>query len=330
MLTAIFLIGIAGALSAQKIAIIDAGSSGSRLYVYELDVANKMLYERYSKEGGALSGLVANDTVVRTFITKITDGAPVESGKKMQLYILATAGMRNVKKSDADTLYGLISTEARKLANYELKGAMTISGRYEGLYAWIAANFKNGKISIDTGTFGPDLILKCTPDSTCGILEIGGASMQIAFRAYGVGDDYIKHKGLGYIYSKSYLGGGVNDLYAKYAGNTIPYNFYADLNANLSDVKKLFPSALKFIGLGGAIGRYFENKKKHELNERAEDTSKCHPYMNAEYIKYVTDSLGLSNKFEENSKLSSWTEGAALDILLNKEPPEPYDYKKKN
>lgn len=329
VLTAIFLIGIAGALSAQKIAIIDAGSSGSRLYVYELDKENKKLSVLCDgcESGAALSEIAKDHSKIDGFLKVMTKR---KYGERVQLYVLATAGMREVNEADANALYREISRRVNGNDNYELKGAMTISGRYEGFCAWIAANYENGRLGFSTSTPEKPLTYTGTP---YGILEIGGASMQITFAMDTPCSDCISRNGFSNIYSVSYLGGGVNALYAKYDGNTTPYNFYADLNKNLSDVKKLFPSGLKIWGLGGSIGAYFESGKTLEnyskSNERAKDARNRHPHMNAEYIKYVTESLGLSGKLEKPGKRSSWTEGAALDILLHGakagERPEPFN-----
>lgn len=322
VLTAIFLIGIAGALSAQKIAIIDAGSSGSRLYVYELNMTNKHLSVLCDgrESGEALSEIVKDQNRIDDFLSRVANAYEDEDGDndKIQLYVLATAGMRGVDKNVANSFYQTIRTKAISLNKYELKDIMTISGRYEGFCAWIAANFKNGKIAIDASR---GLILKGADNPTYGILEIGGASMQIAFKADGNSADYISRDGLGSIYSKSYLGCGVNSVFEKYKNND-PYNFNVDLNT----VRELIPTNLLFWGLGGSIKAIFESRididKYSSTNVRNQDLDGRHPHMNAEYIKYVTSSLALplNDKLEEPENRSSWTEGAALDILFGKIP----------
>ena len=327
VLTAIFLIGIASMLSAQKIAIIDAGSSGSRLYVYELDMTNKQLSVLYDgcESGAALSEIIKDYSKIDDFLSRVANAYKDEDNDKIQLYVLATAGMRKVNEVEANALYSEISRRVSSNANYELKGAMTISGRYEGFCAWVAANFKNGKIAIGTSR---GLILKEADNPTYGILEIGGASMQIAFKADGNSADYISRDGLGSIYSKSYLGCGVNSVFEKYKNNDIPYNFNVDLNT----VSGLIPTNLLFWGLGGSIKAIFESgidiDEYSSTNVRNQDLDGCHPHMNAEYIKYVTSSLPLNDKLKEPENRSSWTEGAALDILLYGakagERPEPF------
>lgn len=329
VLTAIFLIGIAGMLSAQKIAIIDAGSSGSRLYVYELDMTNKHLSVLYDgrESGEALSEIVKDQNKIDDFLSRVANAYTDEDNDKIQLYVLATAGMRKVNEAEANALYSEISRRVSSNANYELKGAMTISGRYEGFCAWVAANFKNGKIAIGTSR---ELILKEADNPTYGILEIGGASMQIAFKADGNSADYISRNGLGSIYSKSYLGCGVNSVFDKYTGETESYNF-TTLNINLNATKTLIPPTTIFWGLGGSIGAYFKENKTlenyiqyHKFDNFIDHTH--HSYMNGLYIKYITECLGLnlSSTLKAPVNPSNWTEGAALDILLYG-TPEAYN-----
>ena len=326
MLTAIFLIGIAGMLSAQKIAIIDAGSSGSVLYVYEWNKIDKKLIVLHSgsgkkddTEGKILAKVDNTNEAAKAYLTKMTSEYQNTDSNPIPLYVLATAGMR--KPGDKNPIYDTI--ESCTISGYSDIKAMTISGCYEGLYAWIAANYENGKIGIDTS--GPKPVLKEQPP-TCGILEIGGASMQITYKAEGRGD-YIDHKKFDNIYSKSYLGCGVNSVFDKYISETEPYDF-TTLNMGL----KAIPSDTFFWGLGGSIGACFEEGKTldkyiqdHKSDNPTDHTH--HSYMNGIYIKYITGCLGLNldTTLLPPVKPSNWTEGAALDILINENEPEAYN-----
>ena len=142
--------------------------------------------------------------------------------------------------------------------------------------------------------------------------------------------DCISRKGFSNIYSKSYLGCGVNSVYDKYISETEPYDF-TTLNMGLNTVKQLIPENLAFWGLGGSIRAFFkEGKTLDKYSAFYKDsipTSTNHPYMNAEYIKYITTSLGLvlNSTFKDPKNPSNWTEGAALDILLYGETPEEYN-----
>lgn len=307
LLTALFLIGIAGMLSAQKIAIIDAGSSGSRLYVYNLD--GERLTSVYKDNGNVNAAPlheVGNDaSSVRTFLNTITRQYTPSDNSKIQLYVLATAGMRG-KNND---IYRTIQQVSSELTHYELKGAMTISGRYEGLYAWIAANYQEGGIIINNS--GNKLEFQYTSTPTHGILEIGGASMQIAYKANGTGEDYIQRDGLGCIYSKSYLNYGINKIFEEF-GHQRTYDFSTKL-LPLSSLS--LSSQIKFWGLGKAV-----DAAVNEPKTWSEADDKYHSYMSWCYITEVMNKLNLNGKLEFLPSPSSWTKGAALDILLDNTP----------
>jgi hypothetical protein len=129
----------------------------------------------------------------------------VDSGaSKVPIYLLATQGMRNLDTSDnavsKDVLrhaHKVMKEERRdgdyrgifKLGNHpdELgkpdRSARIITGRTEGVLAWVAVNHGfQKKESTDS------------PLSTIAIFEVGGASMQIAFDMTEAGDsdDHVK------------------------------------------------------------------------------------------------------------------------------------------
>ena len=342
-ITIILLISIPGMLLAQKIAIIDAGSSGSRLYVYE--IANKgkkidVLYPTVGQEtkskGRALSSVPNHSDSVKVFLTTMTSkynqGSTTEN---IPLYILATAGMRMESKGKADSIYARIYQIANKeiLNGFHLEKAMTISGRYEGFYAWIAANYKNGKLEVNNSS--SEKPMNCINNSY-GILEIGGASMQIAFAANKPDANYISRKGVGYIYSKSYLGGGVDQIFEKNRVKIAP-----DFNIELKDISHLPINASHFIGLGKPIEIVLDGAKSKDISikdypksltiKQEDDSMKnYHPWINAQYISYVVDFFKLDGKLNKPTIKSDWTEGAALDIIINKEEPEAFNYKERN
>lgn len=343
VLAAILLLSIASTLSAQKIAIIDAGSSGSRLYVYEInkDKNINVLYpsptdptEEANSKGRALSS-VANhaDSVKAYLITMTSKYKKVNMKETIPLYVLATAGMRLVPEDRANSMYYMMKSQANKLNGYTLEKAMTISGRYEGFYAWIAANYKNGKLGFSTSTTEKPLTYTGTP---FGILEIGGASMQIAFAVNQPCEGSISRKGFDNIYSKSYLGAGVDQVYKTNKDRDI---IKSNFNVVLDDVSHLYGSDLKFYGLGKPIKIVIEGAQKKGVAVKNyastltnnDSQNKYHPWMNARYIAYVVDFLKLGNRLILTNNESDWTEGAALDIIVNgKKDPEEYNYKTNN
>ena len=149
----VFLSGVSEVMFAQKVAIIDAGSSGSRLFVYEVgtksaDKVNLIFpanrEQKAKSKGRALSTIVNHSDSVRVFLENMTAGHPCDS---IDLYILATAGMRLKPKAQADAIYEKLMQQPA-VNGYHVRGAMTISGQYEGLYGWMAANYEHGKLGI--------------------------------------------------------------------------------------------------------------------------------------------------------------------------------------
>lgn len=325
-LIAILLLSVVGGLSAKKIAIIDAGSSGSRLYVYDIDDNTKVLTVLYpigevqkaASKGDTLSRVTNNDVAVEAFMTGMTSKYNSGVSEEIDLYILATAGMR----LESDNIYESI-LKKKTYGCFKLINAMTISGRYEGLYAWIAANYRNGKLKWDKGSW--------SFTDSYGILEIGGASMQIAFiAADGHQDKCIPHNTFTQIYSKSYLGGGADLVFEN--NSPIRKN---DFGVTLDNIEDILPANTEFIGLGTPItiaSREANGLSCTDLRAYAGIISKPdskenhHPKINAEYMAYVFESSKVDRKIKLAGNMSDWTEGAALDIVINNMPPEPFNY----
>lgn len=326
-MTVILLI-ISSVLSAQKIAIIDAGSSGSRLYVYELknkgsDKELAILYPKQGQEAGSkgrvLSSVANHEDSVKVYLTTMTGKYNEDNDTaKISLYILATAGMRLMPENEADSIYGKIHSEAKELKGFNLEEAMTISGRYEGFYAWMAANYKQKTLTCSGTSYG--------------ILEIGGASMQIAFATDGQCPDCISRNGSTNIYSRSYLGGGVDQIYNRNKGKDT-----LDFDIGLENVSYLYGKDIEFLGQGKPIEIVLEGiNNKNTIEDylkslqNNDSPQNFHPWINAQYITFVIRNLNLENKLKKSNEKSDWTEGAALDILVNKEMPEKFDYRTKN
>ena len=342
-LMTVLLFCFAGFLHAQKIAIIDAGSSGSRLFVYEVNTSGDQKInlvfpitpaQKKSAKGRALSSIANHPDSVRVFLENMTSKFQSDN---TGLYILATAGMRLKPEAQAEAIYEKMRNQGT-VNGYEVKGAMTISGQYEGLYGWLAANYDHGNIKVKETDSGHQLTCQ---DYPYGILEIGGASMQLAFITDTKGKDCIYRPGLNYIYSKSYLGGGVDQIFKNTKKKWYGYKF----DLYLEDVSDHFKKHTLFMGLGIPVNNVIkginEQDQRFSYNKRInfyikslrgiEDTMKnYHPYINSHYIKWVWDNLNLEDKLIQPINDSSWTLGAALDILINKEAPERYNHQLKN
>lgn len=319
VLMAIFLVSVLSAFAqTDTIAIIDAGSSGTRLLVYKFDKHSKEVDCIEAKgTGPALSTIIgADQDGVNNFLDAIINQSNINPATKKKLHVLATAGMR--KGTQPPSIYGLMLNFTNN--KYEVKSAMTISGRFEGLYAWIAANYEELKNS--------------TPHqhvNTKGIIEIGGASMQITFaeRNSVETDNHVDMGGLN-IYSRSYLNGGADSIFK-----------YNTPVANYSRTISELPTSINFgdtiYGLGrpiqgvvsGMRGNGTVDKYISALNDQ-DSFDNYHPKSNANYVKWLTEQLDI--RIDEIIPKSdvSWTKGAAYDISINDRDPEPFDYMSPN
>ena len=336
---ALFL-GISNVAYAEKVAIIDAGSSGSRLYVYELDQQQvKLIFpltqeQKKASRGRALSSIANHTDSVKVFLQQMTE---CYRGEDIPLYIMATAGMRLKPKAQADSIYTLLKQQPT-LNGYTVKEAMTIPGQYEGLYGWLAANYANGKIALDATATQPVLTYTSTPS---GIIEIGGASLQIAFQLTAPHAHSLSRPGLGDIYTISYLGAGVDQIY-KHTPQGRRYKFNYEFDETVS---KLYGKDTQFWGLSIPIAnvlngmdeqthkRTFKGKLRayiKSLKHFEDSPANYHPRMNSHYIKEVIYDLELDNRVDLAKEDSSWPLGAALDIAVYKISPEAFDHQHPN
>ena len=313
----------------QKVAIIDAGSSGSRLYLYEVKDNGKtisLIYPTTSEEakaakGPALSSLKNDDADVATFLNEMTS-KHIVSNAQIPLYVLATAGMRLQPEEQTKGVYAKMNAHKEIINGYKLARAMTISGRYEGLYAWISANYQAKTLSSST---------------PFGIMEIGGASMQVTFSTTSVqlpsqySKSIISHPNYGNIYSRSCFG-GVDVVYNSLEDKTqVPSNY----NVDVEDVSSIIGNT-RFLACGKPMEVYLKGLADNGGFEgytnylKQQESDPYHSYLNAFYIKWVLGKNGLSNYVSLPSVEISWTEGAAIDIVSNQHAPEQYDYSSKN
>lgn len=305
----------------QKIAIIDAGSSGSRLHVYEVnsDSTIQQIYpsndtEKKESKGRAISSIANHPDSVRAYFNQMTLCYKKNSSEVIPLYILATAGMRIQEKAETESIYAKLNNIGQ--ANgFKLNKAMTIAGRYEGLYAWIAANYENGTLK----------------SSSKGIVEIGGVSAQIAFVANTTDipdDNKVTRRDWGTLYSKSYLGGGTNWVY-DHMEDVEPFQF----NVPLEDVSAYYGDGLTFFGCSSGLEKALAGIEKEGSFEAYTATlprsDRYHNYMFAYYMKWMFENLHLTGKVTPAPDAADWPEGAAYDIIINREQPEGFDYDKK-
>lgn len=154
----------------QCIAVVDAGSTGSRLHIYAYDLDNSQtpirIKEMWNKKiSPGFATIDANSTTIDSYLSILLADSPV---KKIPLYFYATAGMRLLPQMKQNKYYDELNTWFRNHQEWQLKDAKTITGNEEGLYDWLSVNYHLGNLnSLTKGTIG--------------VMDMGGASVQIIF-----------------------------------------------------------------------------------------------------------------------------------------------------
>ncbi|XP_013414146.1 ectonucleoside triphosphate diphosphohydrolase 4 isoform X2 [Lingula anatina] len=190
--------------------VFDCGSSGSRVYVYvwpqhsgnprELLKINPMVDEDKKpvskKITPGLSTFGKTPSKASEYLRPLLEYAakhvPKDKHKETPLYILATAGMRMLPQSQQDAILEALRTDIPIFFNFQFAADQigVISGKEEGVYAWIAINYILGRF--EHGEDDDPLIAVDPPGAkassgphvrkrTVGMMDMGGGSMQIAY-----------------------------------------------------------------------------------------------------------------------------------------------------
>lgn len=154
----------------QCIAVIDAGSTGSRLHVYSFDIDGtnsptniNEIWTKKIKPG--IATIEPNPNTIDAYLTTLLSGAPQEH---LPVYFYATAGMRLLPLPKQKLYYQEISQWFAQHEQWQLQNAKTITGTDEALYDWLSVNYHLGT-------------LKYSQNKSIGVMDMGGASVQIVF-----------------------------------------------------------------------------------------------------------------------------------------------------
>ncbi|KTD67880.1 ectonucleoside triphosphate diphosphohydrolase [Legionella steelei] len=154
----------------QCIAVVDAGSTGSRLHIfaYDLDETNtpshiSEIWSKKVKPGFAM--IEANQNTIDAYLTTLFSGAPAQH---IPVYFYATAGMRLVPQTKQKIYYKEVQNWFKQKSEWQLMDAKTITGHDEALYDWLAVNYHIRA-------------LQSPSSQSVGVMDIGGASVQIVF-----------------------------------------------------------------------------------------------------------------------------------------------------
>lgn len=201
--------------------MIDAGSSGSRVQIYvwtnKSPDPRSLLPIKFLKDPvtGAdvfmkiepgLSTTAKNASTASEYLDPLLQFAakhiPSNKHSRTPLYVLATAGMRLLEPEMQKLILDNLRTQIPRKYGFMFPAehARVITGKEEGLYSWIALNYLSGKFDHSINPQNPIAInlegrKVTTRERTIGMLEMGGASLQLAFEISDKHDlQEIKHR----------------------------------------------------------------------------------------------------------------------------------------
>lgn len=153
----------------ECVAIVDAGSTGSRLHIYAYDLDQTKtpinineLWSKKVKPGFAT--LASNQATIDAYLTALFAEAPEEN---LPVYFYATAGMRLLPQPKQKQFYNLMQKWFANQSRWQLKSSKTITGSEEGLFGWLAVNYQLGAFNNSNNK------------GYVGVMDMGGASVQI-------------------------------------------------------------------------------------------------------------------------------------------------------
>jgi hypothetical protein len=154
----------------ECIAVVDAGNSSSRLYVYHyqsdatgLPHEVKTLYSKQIEPG--LANVDLNQAAIDRYLTSLFSEVP---DLNMPVYFYATSGMRTLDFSVQQAYYAKLTEWFKLRPQAHLIVAKTLTSREEALFGWLAVNYELG-------------LLSSPPESWVGVVDAGSGSVQIAF-----------------------------------------------------------------------------------------------------------------------------------------------------
>jgi len=178
--------------------ILDGGSTGSRLHVFEF-VQKRNGDEEIIRRGSTKAN-VPISSFGRTDLEDVDDLDPAQVAEHMlplfdfakgviprryhaatEVKYAATAGMRLLEKEEQDAVYsalhqGLTESDKFVFESFQLEDLATLDGELEALFGAVAGNYLHG--IIDTNLKVKEEI---EHDGPIGALDMGGSSTQIVF-----------------------------------------------------------------------------------------------------------------------------------------------------
>lgn len=189
--------------------VIDAGSTGSRLHLYQQRQDNiSEIYSHKVKPG--IASLAGDKAAICAYLTNLFSG--LDSSAHLPVYFNATAGMRLLSSTQQQTIYAAVS-QWMQSQPYQLVEAKTITGKQEGVNAWLAVNYFR------------------QANEPVGVMDMGGASVQIVFPLNSI--NQVKAENIAQVnfngkavtlFSHSFLGMGQTEMTHQFLNNPECYS----------------------------------------------------------------------------------------------------------
>ncbi|KAI1007863.1 Golgi apyrase [Podosphaera aphanis] len=255
--------------------ILDAGSSGTRVHVYRWLNPLRARQEATGAELSRLPDVHTKPEYTKKILPGVSSFAenPLDIGPKhlqglldhalsivpenqvtdTPIFLMATAGVRLLEPSKQRALLDEICAYAQQHSNFSLPDCdlhiQVISGETEGLYGWIAVNYLLKSFD------APQLNKHGSNHHTYGLLEMGGASAQIAFapnatetekhandlkllRLRSINGDASEYK----VFTATWLGFGVNQARERYVQSLLDASYTTNVHEILDPC---LPSGLR-------------------------------------------------------------------------------------
>ena len=153
------------------IAVVDVGSTGSRLHLFAYDLNNRQypiaINELWSKKiKPGLATIDPQQEGVNAYLNRLFENVDENN---IPIYVYATAGMRLLSEPTQSLYFKALRQWFSTQSHFKLMDAKTITGREEGVLGWLAINY-------DLGVFNAP-----TLKSPVGVMDMGGASVQVTF-----------------------------------------------------------------------------------------------------------------------------------------------------
>ncbi|SJM86079.1 probable Guanosine-diphosphatase [Zygosaccharomyces bailii] len=163
----------------QYVIMIDAGSTGSRVHIYEFDVCTQpptLIEETFKMLNPGLSSFKTDATGAALSLDPLLNRAlevvPEKKRSCTPVAVKATAGLRLLGAAKSDKILAAVREHLEKEYPFpvvEGDGISIMSGEEEGVYAWVTTNYLLGNIGGRART------------PTAAVFDLGGGSTQIVF-----------------------------------------------------------------------------------------------------------------------------------------------------